>query len=134
MEDGTYTGYGKTSNVNISDGVFSNSSSSTGYASPSLTGTTVDTRKWNTDLCIEFDFTKGEGNVQMQLNDGTVNIARYLTTDCSVRIECKSTGTDFIFNGGTPVSDSALTNAFFFRFVVWANSSNTIQNLKIYPI
>ena len=79
--------WGKSNNVSFSDGVASNSSSSAGYLAPSLSGTTVDTKKWDTDLMIEFDFIKGTNSIQIQLNDGTNNIARYLTTSCNVKIQ-----------------------------------------------
>ena len=133
-QNSTLATWGKGTNVDFTNGIASNSSSSTGYLTPSLNGTVTDTRKWNTDLCIEFEFVKGTGNMQIQLNDGTHTVARYLTQDCTVRIECKSNGTFFIFDGGTPITQDALTRTFLLRFVVWVNSSNTIKNLKIYPI
>ena len=126
--------WGKSSNVSFTDYVASNSSSNHGYLAPSLNGTATDSRKWNTDLCIEFEFVKGTGNMQIQINDGTHNVTRYLTEDCTVRIECKSNGTYFIFNGRTPITQDALTGTFLLRFIVWANSSNTIKNMKIYSI
>ena len=133
-QNSTLATWGKGTNVDFTDGVASNSSSSVGYLAPKESGTSTGSRMWYTDLCIEFEFVKGTGNMQIQLNDGTHNVTRYLTEDCTIRIECKSSGTSFIFNGGTPVSADTLTNNFFIRFVVWANSSNTIKNLKIYPI
>ena len=126
--------WGVTSNVTFNDGTATSSGSGTGAISPNLTGTTTDTKQWETPLCIEFDFIKGTGNCQTNFSDGTTTISRYLTTDCHVKIECSSTATLFYYDNATPISESALNGVFFFRFLIWVNSSNTIQNLKIYPM